>query len=148
MIYSKAKQGRVFVVRLEDGEIVQESIEKLAMKENIQRAYLQVVGGADKGSILITGPENGRSSKIIPMHSILNEMHEVFGFGTIFPDKEGKPKLHMHIACGREDNTITGEIRNGVRVWHVLEVLVVELLNNQSNREFDKKTGFNLLMPK
>ena len=133
---------------MEDGEIVQDSIEKLAKKVNIKRAYVQVVGGADKGSILITGPEKGRSAKIIPMHSILNEMHEVFGFGTIFPDKENIPKLHMHIACGREDNTITGEIRNGVRVWHVLEVLVVEILDNNSTRDFDKKTGFNLLIPK
>jgi predicted DNA-binding protein with PD1-like motif len=51
------------------------------------------------------------------------------------------------LACGREENTITGEIRNGVKVWHVLEVIITELADNLSTREFDKKTGFDLLVP-
>lgn len=147
MLYTKAKQGRCFILRLEDGEIIQETIEKFAVKEGIKRAYIQVVGAADKGSILITGPEKSRSEKLIPMHAILNEMHEVFGFGTIFPGNDGVPKLHMHLACGRDENTITGEIRNGVKVWRILEAMVVELIDNESTREFDKKTGFNLLIP-
>ncbi len=147
MQYTKANQGRCYILRLEDGEIIQDIIEKFAEKENIKRAYIQVVGAADKGSILITGPEKSRSKTIIPMHAILNEMHEVFGFGTIFPGKDGIPKLHMHLACGREENTITGEIRNGVKVWKVLEALVIELLDNDSIREFDKKTGFDMLIP-
>lgn len=147
MIYTTAKQGRVFIVRLEDGEILQDSIEKIALKENIQRAFVQVVGGADKDSILITGPEKGRSRVIKPMHSILNEMHEIFGNGTIFPDEKGNPKLHMHIACGREDDTICGEIRNGVKIWHVAEIIIIELLDNNSTRRLDKETGFDLLIP-
>ena len=147
MIYTEAKQGRVFILRLEDGEIVQDVIEEFADKVGIQRGYVKAVGGADKGSILITGPEESRSRKIIPIHSILNDMNETFGFGTIFPKKNGKPSLHMHISCGREENTITGEIRNGVKVWHVLEVIIVELIENTSTRLPDSKTGFDLLIP-
>ncbi|MBN1117800.1 MAG: DNA-binding protein [Bacteroidales bacterium] len=147
MIYTEAKQGRVFILRLEDGEIMQDVIEEFAERTGIQRAYIQAVGGADKGSILITGPEESRSQKIVPIHSILNDMHETFGFGTIFPKKNGKPSLYMHISCGREDNTITGEIRNGVKVWHVIEVIIIELLENNSTRLADSKTGFDLLIP-
>ena len=47
MKYSEAKQDRIFVIRLEDGD-------------------------------------------------------EIAGTGTIFPDEENNPILHMHIACGRK----------------------------------------------
>jgi hypothetical protein len=39
--------------------------------------------------------------------------------------------LHMHMACGRNTDTITGCIRNGVTVWQVIE----------------PDLGFNLLDP-
>jgi len=32
----------------------------------------------------------------------------------------------MHMACGREEETITGCVRRGVRTWHVLEVILTE----------------------
>jgi len=145
MKYSQAKQGRVFVVRLEDGDVLHASLEKLAEKEGVERAYVQVVGGADKGSILITGPEHGRADKIIPMTKELDEMHEIVGNGTIFPDINGKPKLHLHIACGRKEQTICGEIREGVKVWHIVEVIIVELLENKSLRLLDRELDLQLL---
>ena len=74
-------------------------------------------------------------------------MHEVTGTGTIFPDKNGIPVLHLHIASGRRDRTITGDVRHGVKVWHVLEVIITELLNCSSHREFEESSGFELLNP-
>ena len=40
MKYSQAKQGRVFVIRLEDGETVHEEIEKFARAQSITAAAL------------------------------------------------------------------------------------------------------------
>ncbi len=145
MIYSTAKQGRIFIVRLHDGEILQASIEKLAESEGIERAYVQVLGGIDKGSIVITGPEESRAKIIVPIETPIGDMHEIVGNGTIFPGSGGKPKLHLHIACGREDKTICGDARSGVRAWHVIEVVIVELLENKGTRVIDKATGFELL---
>ena len=54
------------------------------------------------------------------MGHILDGVHEIAGVGTIFPDKDHKPVLHMHIAGGREESTITGCVRRGVRVWHII----------------------------
>ena len=147
MKYSEAKQGRVFIIRLEDGDIVQNCIENFAKEKNIYRAYVQLVGGADKGSKIITGPKEGRAKKIIPMTEELDEMHEVVGNGTIIPDENGNPKLHVHLAMGRNRTTLCGEIRTGVKVWHVMEVIVVELLNSKATRQFDPETGFELLQP-
>ena len=148
MKYSEAKLGRVFVIRLEDGEIVHEVIEAFAAKQSIQAASLIILGGADKGSKLVVGPENGRSSPIVPMEYILDNVREVAGTGTIFPDQDGKPLLHLHMACGRNSSTVTGCIRKGVKVWHVMEVILFELTDTPARRLTDTATGFKFLIPR
>lgn len=147
MKYSEAKQGRVFIIRLEDGEIVHEVIEAFAKEHSICAASLIILGGVDKGSKLVVGPENGRVSPIVPTDYTLDDVYEVAGTGTIFPDDTGAPMLHMHMACGRSTSTVTGCIRLGVKVWHVLEVILYELTDTQARRLPDAATGLKLLIP-
>lgn len=147
MRYSQAKQGRTFIIRLEDGDIVHEEIEKFAREKSIKAAALIILGGADKGSKLIVGPEHGRREPIIPMEHILDNVHEIAGTGTIFPDEKGKPILHMHMACGRKTSSVTGCVRKGVKVWHVMEVILFELVDTTAVRAFEPTTGFELLKP-
>ena len=89
MKYSEAKQGRVFIIRLEDGDIIHESIEKFAREKKIRSAALIILGGADDGSKLVVGPKEGRASPVVPMDLILQGAHEVTGTGTIFPNEKG-----------------------------------------------------------
>ena len=145
MKYSEAKKGRTFILRLEDGEIIHKEIENFAKEKKINSASIQVVGGVDKGSVLITGPKERRAKKIEPMEHILDDAYEVTGTGTIFSNSDGEPILHLHIACGRKTNTITGCIRRGVKVWLILEVIIQELLETTAKRLLDKETGFELL---
>lgn len=147
MKVSESVLGRVFVVRLEDGDILHESIEQFAAAKNIKAAALIVVGGADAGSRLVVGPADGRSHPIVPMEHILDNVHEVCGTGTIFPDETGKPILHMHLAAGRSDSAVAGCVRRGVRVWHVMEVVLWELCDTTACRRRDPATGFELLDP-
>ena len=147
MRYSETKQGRIFVMRLEDGDIVHEEIEQFARDHAIKAAALIILGGADKGSRLIVGPENGRSKPVTPMEHILDDVHEIAGVGTLFPDEEGIPILHMHMAGGRKTSTVTGCVRNGVKTWHILEVIVFELVDSTGVRTLDPETGFKFLNP-
>ena len=147
MKFSEARWGRVLVVRLEHGDIVHEELEKLAVEQSIRAAALLVLGGADRGSRLIVGPEQGDASPVVPRELQLEDVHEVVGTGTLFPDEEGRPELHMHLACGRGESTSTGCIRRGVRVWTVLEVIVFELADSSAVRRFDPTSGFKLLQP-
>ncbi|HMK65172.1 MAG TPA: PPC domain-containing DNA-binding protein [Thermodesulfobacteriota bacterium] len=100
MQYSEAKQGRIFVIRLEDGEILHETIERFAADQAIRAAYLIVLGGADGGSRLVVGPEDGRAVPVLPMVHELDDVHEIVGTGTLFLDEEDQPVLHMHTASG------------------------------------------------
>lgn len=147
MRYTEAKQGRVFVIRLEDGDILHESIEKLAKEKEIKAASVTVVGGVDKGSKLVVGPEKARAEKIVPMELVLDNVYEAAGTGTIFPNIHGEPILHLHIACGRENKTITGCVRRGIKIWHVLEVIIQEITDCDSQRILEINTGFELLQP-
>jgi len=147
MKYSEATQGRIFIIRLEDGEILHETIEAFAQEHSVKAAAVIALGGADEGSKLVVGPEHGRSRVITPMEHLLEDVHEIAGVGTIFPDKDGKPVLHMHIAGGRNGRAVTGCVRRGVKVWQVLEVILFELVDSSARRVLDKQLGFELLEP-
>lgn len=147
MKYSMAKQGRVFIMRLEDGEILHEVIEQFAAEQDIAAAALVILGGAHTGSRLVVGPEDGDSRPVHPMEQMLDNVHEIAGVGTIFPDESGNPVLHAHIASGRLASTVTGCVRRGVRVWQVAEVILFELRETRAVRIPDPELGFSLLSP-
>ena len=44
MKYSQARQGRVFVIRLEHGEVLHEVLERFALEKKIAAAALILVG--------------------------------------------------------------------------------------------------------
>jgi predicted DNA-binding protein with PD1-like motif len=146
MRYSEAIIGRTFILRLEDGEILHEVVEKFAQDHNLQAAKIMVVGGIDKGSILVVGPKESRASVIEPMQITVDDASEVTGFGTIFLNGEGKPVSHIHLSCGRGDKVITGCARRGVKTWLVLEVIITELTHCTARRVKDHN-GFELLWP-
>jgi predicted DNA-binding protein with PD1-like motif len=147
MKFTTARPGRTFIIRLEDDEILHEAVESFAAKQGIQAAALIVLGGADAGSKLVVGPEISRATPVTLMEHVLDGTSEATGAGTIFPDRHGKPVLHMHIACGREGSTVTGCVRRGVKVWHVMEIILWELNGTDAKRVMDKATGFELLQP-
>lgn len=147
MKYSTAEAGRRFIIRLEDGEILHETIERFAAEQGVTAASLIVLGGADVGSTLVVGPEDGRATPVVPMSIVLENVFEIAGTGTLFPDAAGRPVLHMHIACGRGTETRAGCVRRGVRVWQVMEIVMTELRGSTARRLRDEATGFELLVP-
>lgn len=147
MKYSEAKMGRIFIVRLEQDEVLHEVIEKFALDRKIAAAACIALGAADRGSRFVVGPEDGSARPVVPMEYLLAEAHEVAGTGTIFPDDEGRPMLHMHLATGREGSTITGCVRKGVKVWQIIEVIIFELLDTEAMRRKSEPVGFFVLEP-
>jgi predicted DNA-binding protein with PD1-like motif len=145
MKYTTATLGRVLVVRLEDGDVVHECIEEAARAEGIARAAVILLGGADGGSRVVTGPEDGRAATITPFERVLHDVHEMAGVGTLFPDDAGRPSLHLHAAFGRDDQVTAGCIRKGVKTWIIGEAVVIELLGTDAGRRFDADLDLELL---
>jgi predicted DNA-binding protein with PD1-like motif len=145
MQFTEAKLGRVFVLRLHDGDRLPEVLESFATEKNVSTALCFFLGGAKEKSRVVVGPKDGYASPPEPMVTLLDGVHEACGVGTIFADEEGKPKLHMHASFGRKQNTVTGCVRMGVGVWQIGEVIVLELTGAQARRVIDKKTNFEFL---
>ncbi|MTI79480.1 MAG: DNA-binding protein [Firmicutes bacterium] len=145
MKYSEANLGRIFVLRLEHGDTIPSTIEDFAKDQGIRSALVYFLGGAEKGSKAVVGPEKGSNEKPIPMITYLSGVSEAVGFGTLFLNQEDCPKLHMHASFGREQSTITGCTREGVTIWHIGEVVMLELLNTSAHRKINTQNGFELL---
>lgn len=147
MKFTEAKQGRIFVIRMEYGDVIPRDIEAFAKDMGIQSATVQLLGGADIQSQIISGPiDSDAVFPEIPLHLIsLDKVHESLGIGTIMPDEEGEPVLHLHLACGNLKDVVVGCSRQGVKVWIYMEVILVEMLDCKAKRVIDSGTGFTLL---
>jgi len=141
---SEGTIGRVFVLRLEDGDVVPDCIERFAAEKAISVGQVVLVGGIGSGKIVV-GPED---SVTMPPHPVLlpiNGAHEVVGVGIIAPDKDGRPNFHIHASLGRADKALTGCLRPGVTTWLVGEAIIYEILGAKAARLPDQKSGFDLM---
>ncbi len=145
MQFTEAKMGRIFIIRLHDGERIPDVLEGFAENQQIKSALCFFLGGAKENSRVVVGPKDGNFLPPEPMSTLLKGVHEACGVGTIFRNEEGTPKLHMHAAFGRQQETITGCVRLGVDVWQIGEVIIFELTDTEAKRAVDKKTGFEFL---
>jgi uncharacterized protein len=141
---TEGKIGRVFVLRLEDGDVVPECIEKFAAEKKIQCGQVILIGGIGGGQI-VSGPRYSYEMPPDPIFLPVDEAHEVVGAGIIAPDKDGKPVLHIHAALGRNGKTLTGCLRPGVTTWLVGEAVIYEITGTTARRLPDKTSGFELM---
>ncbi len=147
MQYSQGSIGRVFTLRLEDGDRLPDSIEQFARDQNIEAAFCLLLGGMNKGNI-VAGPEDPEGKVIVPMLQAIVGPHEAAAVGTLFNDEKGNPALHMHASLGRGETSRTGCIRPGVDIWLVGEFIIVEILDSGMLRKKDPASGLALLSTK
>ena len=140
----EGKIGRVFVVRLEDGDIVPECLEKFAAEKGIRCGHVILVGGIGGGEV-VTGPRKSDEMPPDPLFLPVDGAHEVVGVGVIAPDRDGRPVLHIHASLGRTGKTLTGCLRPGVSTWLVGEAIIYEITGVNARRLPDDKSGFSLL---
>ena len=145
MDFAEAKMGRIFVLRLHDGDHLPDVLESFAAQQKVMGALCFLIGGAKEDSHVVVGPDDGEVVAPEAMVTLLRGVHEICGIGTIFVDEQCHPKLHMHASFGRNENTITGCVRKGVDVWRIGEVILFELSGTSALRIKDKTTGFEFL---
>lgn len=141
---TEGKLGRVFVIRLEDGDKIPDCIESFAEDNGISCGHVIMVGGVGSGQV-VSGP---RYSDRMPPDAMLlpvDGAHEVMGVGVLAPKENGQPILHIHGALGRSGQTLMGCLRPGVNTWLIGEVIIYEITGIKATRVMDKKSGFDLL---
>jgi len=141
---SEGRVGRVFVIRLHDGDVVPHCIERFAEENGVLVGHVILVGGIGGGDVVV-GPRCSEERTPEPMLLPINGAHEVVGVGVLAPDEDGKPILHIHAALGRAGQTMSGCLRHGVTTWLVGEVILYEILGADVARIKDEQSGFELL---
>jgi predicted DNA-binding protein with PD1-like motif len=141
---SEGRLGRIFVIRLEDGDAIPACIESFAEEKRISVGQVILIGGIGDGQVVV-GPRRSDEMPPEPMLLPLDGAHETVGAGTIAPDRKGKPTLHIHAALGRSGKTTTGCLRPGVTTWMVGEAIIFEILGTDAARIPDEEAGFELL---
>jgi len=141
MQYTEGQIGRVFVVRIDDGEDMLLALRQFILDRNIQAGSIHFLGALMNGR-MVTGPEE----PVIPPvpHFVMFEGGwEVFGIGTIYPG-EGGPHIHYHASVGRSGHALTGCLREKAITYLIVEAVIMEFTGLSARREFDQKMQLHL----
>jgi len=141
MQYTEGQIGRIFVVRIDDGEDMLLSLRQFIIDKNIQAGSIHFLGALMNGR-MVTGPEE----PVIPPvpHFVMFEGGwEVFGIGTVYPG-EGGPHIHYHASVGRSGHALTGCLREKATTYLIVEAVIMEFTGLSARREFDEKMQLNL----
>jgi hypothetical protein len=141
MQYTEGQLGRVFVVRIDDGEDMLISLHQFINDKSIQAGSILFLGALMNGR-MVTGPE----VPVIPPvpHFVMFEGGwEVFGVGTIYPG-EGGPHIHYHASVGRSGHALTGCLREKAITYLIIEAVIMEFTGLSARREYDKKLQVHL----
>jgi predicted DNA-binding protein with PD1-like motif len=146
MKWCQGQLGRVFIIRLEHGDVLPQCIERFAEENEVYAGHVVLVGGVGEGEIVV-GPRLSDKRPPEPMLLPIDGAHEVVGVGVIALGEDNKPHLHIHAALGRAGKTTTGCLRPGVTTWLVGEAILYEIVSTKAIRITDASSGFSLLEP-
>ena len=142
MQYSEGSLGRVFVLRMDHGEDLIESLQKFLKEKKIESCTALFLGALRDGRA-VTGPK----SPVVPPtpnFEAYESAWEVFGMATIYPSIEG-PKLHIHCAMGRGRQSLLGCIRDKAEVYLIVEAVLFEICGLAAERAWDENMQLYLL---
>lgn len=141
MQYSEGQVGRIFTVRIDDGEDFLREIQRFVTAMNVRCGTIQFLGALRSGKI-VTGPKE----PVIPPTPRGEEIFggwELLGFATIYPGEDG-PSIHLHAAAGKGIRSLAGCLREKAEIYLVIEAIVTEFVGIVAKRLPDEKTGVNL----
>jgi uncharacterized protein len=131
--------GYNYLVRLQRGEQLVSSLNELAEKENLDGAWLQAVGGAEK---LTLGFYDLEAQEY--RWQDFEELVEIASLSGNLAWVEGKPYWHLHGVFGdREYRSLSGHVRD-LTVGGTCEIFI-HPLREKITRSPDDETGLKLL---
>ena len=138
MEYRRFDQG--YVLRLDPGEEIVESLTQLAALEDIQLGTVSALGAANDVTI---GIFNTQEKKYYSQR--YQGDFEISALVGNVTRQEGRPYLHLHITIG---NPVTGEVHAGhltaATISATLE-LFLQVWDGQVGRKFSDIVGLNLM---
>jgi uncharacterized protein len=141
MQYTEGKTGRVFLLRIDHGEDLIQTLRDFIVSHKVTHGHIRFIGALESGQI-VTGPKK-MDLPPDPHFETFSGGWEVIGMATIIPDADG-PHLHLHVSLGKGNRVLTGCLRGNVATYIVVEAVITELTGVKVKRLRDQKTGMHL----
>ena len=138
---TEGRIGRVFVLRIDHGEDILETLLQCIREKEIFCGTVQVLGALGKGQ-MVTGSEEPVLPPL-PHWEKVDGGWDIFGVGTISWGEDG-PHLHLHSAVGRGTRCLAGCLRDQAQVYIVVEAVILEIDGIHTVRTPDETTGLTL----
>ncbi len=133
------KFGNKYVVRLESGEEIVESIKKLAIEEKIRLGRVTGIGAVNKARIgLFKLAERQYYSKE------LEGGMEIVNLSGNISEMNGETYIHLHISLGDDNYNVIGGHLNYAYISATGEI-IIDLIEGRVDRKHDEEIGLNLL---
>ncbi|MFZ0006542.1 MAG: PPC domain-containing DNA-binding protein [Methanoregula sp.] len=141
MEYSEGRLGRVFVLRIDDGEDLLAVTQKFLQDKSVRSGTILFLGALRKGR-MVTGPEEPTIPPE-PHYIMFEGGWEMVGLGTISQGDDA-PAIHFHASVGRAGHALTGCLRDMAITYIVAEVVILEFSGCNIHRRLDEKMGVPL----
>jgi hypothetical protein len=137
MIYKKFNNK--YIVRLNVGEEIVESVKKFAQEQNIKFGTVTGIGAVNKAKIGLFNTETKEYQS-----TILEEDMEIISLAGNITEMNGEPYIHLHIALANSEHNVKAGHLN-MAVISATGEIIIEAIDGYVDREFDDDIGLNLL---
>lgn len=127
-----------YVIRLEKGEEIVESIKKLCEKEDIRLGTISGIGATNRAVIGLFET----NTKEYHSKELTGDMEITSLVGNI-SQMDGEVYLHIHINLANEENKVFGGHLTSAIISATGEI-VIDVIEGVVDRKFDEEVGLNL----
>lgn len=132
------KFGNKYVVRIDRGEEIVETLKKFCSDNNIVLASVAGLGAVNKATIGLF-----ETSKKEYHSTTVTGDHEISSLVGNISTMNGEPYLHIHVTLADKDYKVCGGHLNSAYVSATCE-LVVDSIEGSVDRKFSEEIGLNL----
>ena len=130
--------GNTYLVRIDLGEEIIESLKKLCEDEHIRLGRVEAIGATDHASIGVYDLEKKEYSP-----EEIDEFMEIASLNGNITAMDGKPYIHLHATLADRRHVIHGGHVLEMRVGATCEMFVT-VFDGAVNRQKDEALGINL----
>lgn len=132
--------GYNWIVRLEKGEKLIDSLTKLVETENIPTCWINIIGGASSVTLKFYDLEEQKYKT-----QDITEDLEITGIQGNLAWQDGKPVFHLHGTLSKRDLSVIGGHVEDLTVAGTCEVFLHKWYAENLTRSKDDEVGLNLL---
>jgi len=130
--------GNTYMVRIDLGEDIVESLKKLCGDEHILLGRVEAIGATDYA---VVGVYDLMKKEYYP--ETIDEFMEITSLNGSVTAMDGKPYIHLHATLADQDHVIHGGHVLEMRVGATCEMFVT-VLDGEVSRHKDEELGINL----